>query len=175
MSVRDLPEEGEQRERSPLELAKSAIGHALFAICDDPRKYWLLGNGTETYARLTAAHAALNGVDVERVRASFQPNRAKYQAFLDRRLAEAQIEWRFPGAGELPDEGTRVLLALESPATGEPIFGYLEGGVWYDDDDNHVNRFGAEVIAWAHTPEPPSRRTIIEAVSSKRMQQGGRS
>lgn len=76
-----------------VELAKIAIGWTLNAICDDPRKYWLLGNGTESYARLTAAHAALHGMDVDVVRKSFVPNTKAYGRFLvERNEAERMAE-----------------------------------------------------------------------------------
>lgn len=64
----------------PVEVARKPIRHALTAICDDPRKYWLLGNGTQTYALLTEAHAALNQLPIDEVRQTFVPDRRRYEA-----------------------------------------------------------------------------------------------
>lgn len=67
----------------PIEVARKAIRHALDAICYDPRKYWLMGSGTQTYALLTEAHASLNQLPIEQVRETFVPDRRKYNAYCD--------------------------------------------------------------------------------------------
>lgn len=77
-------------EAEQLALAKDAIHHVLNAIAYDPRKYWLFGNGTECYAKLTAAAAALWDRPLENVRANFQPQKAEY----DRYCAELEADER---------------------------------------------------------------------------------
>lgn len=64
-----------------LKLCKSAIHRVLNAIADDPRKYWLMGNGTESWAQLTTAAAALWNEPVEKIRADFQPPPNAYDRF----------------------------------------------------------------------------------------------
>jgi hypothetical protein len=64
-----------------LKLAKAAIAHVLNAIADDPRKYWLMGNGTESYAKLTEAAAAIWKLPVEKVCADFQPKEKAYKLY----------------------------------------------------------------------------------------------
>lgn len=66
-----------------LKLAMAATRHALNAICDDPRKFYLVGNGSGTWETLTAAHAALFGVNVEEVRKNFVPDRDKYERYCE--------------------------------------------------------------------------------------------
>jgi hypothetical protein len=46
-------------------LAHEAVSHALNAICDDARKFWLLGHGTGTRAKLLEAWAAAHGKTYE--------------------------------------------------------------------------------------------------------------
>lgn len=64
-----------------LKLAKAAISHVINAIADDPRKYWLMGNGTESWNKLTLAAAAILNTPVERIRADFQPPKDKYDRY----------------------------------------------------------------------------------------------
>jgi len=64
----------------------AAIHHVLDAIAYDPRKYWLMGELTESWARLTAAGAALWGKSVEEIKQEFQPDKAKF----DRYCAEVE-------------------------------------------------------------------------------------
>ena len=62
--------------------AKDAIHHTLTAICDDPRKFYLMGYGTGSYDKLTDAHATLWEVDVEKVRKQAKPrNEEAYRAY----------------------------------------------------------------------------------------------
>jgi hypothetical protein len=74
-----------------LELARAAISHVLNAIAYDPRKYWLLGVGTESYAKLTTAGAALFDQPLEKVRESCRPDPTDYQAYLDQRKEEERL------------------------------------------------------------------------------------
>ena len=66
-----------------IKLAKAATHHALNAICDDPRKFWLIGGPTGTWEKLTEAHAALFEIDVENVRAEFLARKEQYEAYCD--------------------------------------------------------------------------------------------
>lgn len=66
-----------------LKLAKAAISHVLNALADDPRKYWLMGNGTESYAKLTTAAAVLWKTPVEKIRKDFQPEKAKHERYCE--------------------------------------------------------------------------------------------
>jgi hypothetical protein len=72
-------------------LAKAAIKHVLNAIADDPRKYWLMGEGTESFAQLTAAAAAIWGVPVEKVRKDFSPGREKWDRYCTEREAQDKL------------------------------------------------------------------------------------
>jgi hypothetical protein len=71
--------------------AKGAIAHALNAICDDPKKYWLLGSGTETWERLTEAHALLWAINVEQVRKEFQPDPGRYKHYEEERERDRRL------------------------------------------------------------------------------------
>jgi hypothetical protein len=62
-------------------LAKAAIHHVLNAIADDPRKYWLMGNGTGSWEKLTTAAAAIWNKPVEKIRSDFQPRKAEYERY----------------------------------------------------------------------------------------------
>jgi len=74
-----------------LKLAKAAISHALDAIAYDPRKYWLLGNGTGTWEKLTTAAAALWNVPVETIRKDFRPDAEKYSDYCERLKADERL------------------------------------------------------------------------------------
>jgi len=85
------------------DLAKSAIHHVLNAIADDPRKYWLMGNGTGSWAKLTVHTLVLV---VER--------RLVFNAFGMRAEFEALMYW-IRKWGNPPDpviERARVEFAL---------------------------------------------------------------
>jgi len=72
------------------QLAKSAIAHVLHAIADDPRKYWLMGNGTESWSKLTEAAAAIWDQPVIKIRKDFVPPKEKY----DRHCKEVEANER---------------------------------------------------------------------------------
>lgn len=74
-----------------LKLAKAAISHVLNAIADDPRKYWLMGNGTGSYAKLTEAAAVLWKTPVEKIRADFRPNKVEYTRYCDELEANEKL------------------------------------------------------------------------------------
>jgi hypothetical protein len=65
-------------EAEKLKLAKEAIKHVLGAIADDPRKYWLMGDGTGSWSKLTEAAAAIWNEPVEGIRSTFKPDKAAY-------------------------------------------------------------------------------------------------
>ena len=65
--------------------ARALTRHALRAICDDPEKYWLLGNGTGTWHRLTVAHAVLYGQSVGKVEDDWVPDDRRYAAYMAER------------------------------------------------------------------------------------------
>lgn len=75
----------------PLELARRAIKHVLETIADSPEKFYLLGDGTESYAKLTAAAAALWGRPVEEVRANFRPDPNSFKRYLGAREADRAL------------------------------------------------------------------------------------
>jgi hypothetical protein len=81
----------EPEKVDPYELAKSAIHHVLNAICDDPRKFWLMGHGTGSYEKLTAAAAAIWDKPVEKVREDYQPNKEQYRVYCDRIKEEERL------------------------------------------------------------------------------------
>lgn len=78
-------------EAEQLTLAKDAVHHVLNAIADDPRKYWLMGNGTESYAKLTAAAAALWDRPLANVRENFQPLKEPYDRWCAEREAHERL------------------------------------------------------------------------------------
>ena len=71
--------------------AGEAIAHVLNTICDDPKKFYLLGTGTESYRRLTDAHAQIHRLHVEEVRQDFAPNPERYASYLASLESEKQI------------------------------------------------------------------------------------
>ena len=76
---------------TPLQVAKEAIAHVLNAICDDPQKFYLLGWGTGSYEKLTAAQALLHGLDVKKIREDFGPDKERYDNYCARREEEEQL------------------------------------------------------------------------------------
>ena len=76
---------------TPLQVAKEAIAHVLNAICDDPQKFYLMGHGTGSYTKLTAAHAVLQGMTEKQVREDFVPDQERYDSYCARREEEEQI------------------------------------------------------------------------------------
>ncbi len=68
-------------------------------------------------------------------------------------LLTALLDWRYT-ADELPDDDVRVVCALDSKDTGEPVFGHVTAGRWWDDD----NMFLGQVYAWAHVPALPPKK-----------------
>lgn len=66
-------EDKEANEMSEVHQCKKAILHTLHTICDDHRKWYLLGYGTQTYELLTTAVSRLNGKSMAEVRKHFSP------------------------------------------------------------------------------------------------------
>ncbi len=85
-----------------LRLCREAILHVLDAIASDPRKFWLMGHGTGSRAKLLAAYCALTGKSEEEAAESWLPNQERYEAYVaekesnERRLAELAAEEEFP-------------------------------------------------------------------------------
>lgn len=73
------------------ELAKAAISRVINAIAYDPRKYWLMGEGTESWAQLTTAAAAIWGIPVEQVRKDFAPDKEKYDSYCAQQEADERL------------------------------------------------------------------------------------
>lgn len=69
--------------REPLDVAKDAIRHALVAIRDDPRKFYLTGPLTGTWEKLTDAAALLFGLEKAEVEKRFQPEPERYNRYCD--------------------------------------------------------------------------------------------
>lgn len=55
------------------EACKAAVLHTLDALRNDPRKFWLMGDGTETFEKLTTAAALIYGKPQDEVKAAFRP------------------------------------------------------------------------------------------------------
>lgn len=74
-----------------LALAKSAIHHVLNALCDDPAKYWLMGNGTGSWEKLTTAAAAIYGRTKEEIAARFTPEKHRFDAYCQQHEADLEL------------------------------------------------------------------------------------
>lgn len=74
-----------------MHIAKEAIAHVLNALRDDPRKYWLMGEGTGSYAKLIDAAAALWGEPVDKLREHFSPTEPKWSRFLEQRERDEKL------------------------------------------------------------------------------------
>lgn len=64
-------------------LAKAAIYHVLNALANDPRKFWLMGDLTGSYEKLTLAHAAICRVKVSKIRETFRPDKEKWERYVE--------------------------------------------------------------------------------------------
>ena len=104
-----------------LQLAGRAISHVLGRISESPEIGWYMGHGTESFARLCAAHAALHGGTAEAVLEAFAPTCARDpRKDLTARIDELEqsLEERAEVRGELaectaPTYGPRDLTAEE--------------------------------------------------------------
>lgn len=72
-------------------------------------------------------------------------------------LVTALLDWRYV-ADELPDDDTRVMIAVDDDRTDEPDFGYHADGKWWYDDEPHLSPVEVRVYAWAHTPGLPPQK-----------------
>jgi hypothetical protein len=63
-------------------LCREAIFHVLNAICSDPKKYYLMGQGTESWEKLTRAAACLLDKPLEDVRPRYRPGLIEYERYL---------------------------------------------------------------------------------------------
>lgn len=68
-----------------LALLKVAVRHVLQAISDDPAKYWLLGEGTGSWEKLTRAAAAAFGEPLDKVQQTFRPPERARRAYLEQK------------------------------------------------------------------------------------------
>ncbi len=71
-------------------------------------------------------------------------------------LLTALLDWRYIH-DDLPDDDVRVILATEREADlhGEPLYGSLADGLWYNDEGGLIEG----VYAWAHIPAlPPMKK-----------------
>jgi hypothetical protein len=68
-------------------------------------------------------------------------------------LLTALLDWRYV-VDEMPDEETRVMLAIDSPDTDEPVLGCCSEGHWWNDEGGRI----AYVYAWAHIPGLPPKK-----------------
>lgn len=67
------------------------------------------------------------------------------------------IEWHYV-TDEMPDDETRVMVALDSKETDEPDFAYHADGKWWMDPGPHLSPLETRVYAWAHVPGVPPRK-----------------
>jgi hypothetical protein len=115
-----------ENESETLRLCRQAIIHCLDAIASDPRKFWLMGHGTGSRAKLLAAYAALTGRTEEECEGLWLPNTERYEAYCEQREADERLieesrsgdrvsvddsEWGW----ELAEWTTRLLDALGGP------------------------------------------------------------
>ena len=74
-------------------LCREAVLHCLDAIAGDSRKFWLMGSGTGSRAKLLAAYAAMSGSTDDDLNSCWLPNERNYNAYVaqkehDERLLE---------------------------------------------------------------------------------------
>lgn len=63
------------------EACKSAVLHTLEALRTDSRKFWLMGEGTETFEKLTAAAALIYDEPQAKVKKFFRPHKGEYERY----------------------------------------------------------------------------------------------
>lgn len=80
-----------ENEPETLSLCREAIIHCLDAIASDPRKFWLMGSGTGSRAKLLAAYASLTGRTEEEVVELWLPNTERYEAYCEQREADERL------------------------------------------------------------------------------------
>jgi hypothetical protein len=73
-------------------------------------------------------------------------------------LLTGLLDWRYADA-ELPDDNCRVLIAIDSPHSEEPAFGFHDADHWYFENGDRVDQeVNAPVYAWAHIPAMPAKK-----------------
>jgi hypothetical protein len=72
-----------------------------------------------------------------------------------------EIKWRYPYAGELPDDNQTVLAALDSPEADTLIPAYREGEHWYD--AGSALELLDDVYAWTEIPLPRRPYLCVDA------------
>lgn len=78
-------------------------------------------------------------------------------AMLKEPADESGIEWHYTDV-ELPDDETRVMIAVDHEETEEPDYGYHSDGEWWFDHEPHLSRIAVKVYAWAHAPGVPPKK-----------------
>ncbi len=63
------------------EKCEEAILHVLRFLASDPRVYYWLGEGTQSYALLTEALAASSGLELSHIRKTFKPDKKAFAEF----------------------------------------------------------------------------------------------
>lgn len=74
-----------------IKAAKDAIHHVLNAIADDPRKFWLMGDMTGSYEKLTAAAALLWNHPVDQIKKDSRPNEAAWKRYCEEQEENARL------------------------------------------------------------------------------------
>ena len=108
-------------EQEKLALARKAVFHVLDAIQYDPRKFWLMGDGTGSFDALTAAAAAFWNKDQEEVKKQFRPDVDKYERYVkELRDQEKILEGKTEeiAAASIVDEAPA---SLRCPACGGDV------------------------------------------------------
>ncbi len=91
MNTEANPTETTLSQEAKFELAKAAVCHVLNAIAEDPRKFWLMGDFTGSYDKLTAAAAAIWEMPVEEVRQSYRPADHEWRGYLEEKEAVERL------------------------------------------------------------------------------------
>jgi UDP-2,3-diacylglucosamine pyrophosphatase LpxH len=71
--------------------ANAAISHFLKVIAEDPEKFFLMGDGTESWAKLTDAASALWGIPVEEIRGDFRPSLSRCEKYRVKRESDEAL------------------------------------------------------------------------------------
>lgn len=64
-----------------LAACQQAINHVLNAIAEDPRKFWLMGDMTGSYEKLTFAASLLWERDQDVIKGEFRPEEKKWERY----------------------------------------------------------------------------------------------
>lgn len=70
---------------------KDAVLHVLRVICDDPRKFYLMGDMTGAYEKLTLAAALVWGEPVDDIRKNFRPESREWERYCEERKTQERL------------------------------------------------------------------------------------